>query len=189
MHTVKRHALGLAVSTLLLAAGANAEDPAAAPSAAPAVESAPAIPPESAGPHTVVLHANSLIGLRLLEAVSSETNKTGDTFALEVTDDVTVDGVVVIPTGSKVEGQVIHAARSGMLGKAGELLVTSRFVVVGERKVKLHTLLAGTGQNRIVLALFIWPFATGKKVIIPAGTELAAKIAQDEVFSVPPASK
>ena len=190
MRILKRTALGLASVGVLIAAHARAEDP-AAPSAALPAEVAPAEPApaaEAAGPRTVVLHANSYIPLRLAETISSETHATGATFALEVTENVTVDGVVVIPAGSRAEGQIIHATKSSMLGKPGELIITARFVAVGDRKVKLRSLLTGTGQSRAVVAFVIWPFVKGKQVIIPSDTELLAKVAEDETFVVPPAS-
>jgi hypothetical protein len=191
MRLLTRIAPVVVLLPLQFAPQGRAENPPAAPVAAPQADLAPSpplAPTQATAPRTVLLHANSLIPLQLLETVGSDTHTTGATFALEVSEDVTVDGVVVIPAGSKVEGQIIHAARSGMLGKPGELIVTSRFVMVGERKVKLRSLISGTGQSRADLAFVIWPFVKGKKVIIPADTELVAKIAQDETFAVPPAS-
>jgi hypothetical protein len=175
MRALKCIALSLVIVSVVPGAHARADEP----SATPAADAA-------AAPRIVVLHANSLVALRLLETVGSDTHIAGAMFALEVNEDVTVAGVVVIPAGSKVEGQVIHAAKSSVFGKAGELIVTSRFVMVGDRKVKLHSLMSGTGESRANLAAVFWPFIKGKKVIIPADTELVAKIFEDETFVVPP---
>lgn len=166
------------IAPLSLGAAQEPAPPATSQTTAPTAAAAPATA-------TVVLRKDTLIPLRLLETVSSDTHLRGAHFRLEVTDDISVDDVVVIPSGSIAEGEVIHAAKSSVFGKAGELMITSRFVTLGARQVKLHALLAGTGQSRADLAFFVWPFIKGKKVIIPDGTELIAKIANDETFTAP----
>ena len=179
----------LTYATALLAfgtlAGTDGVPPADQP-VQPAATEAAAVPASQAG--TVTLLKGALVALRLLEDVGSDTRVSGAQFKLEVTDDVKVDDLVVIPAGSIAIGEVIHAAKSSRLGKAGELSVTSRYVTVGDRQVKLRALLAGSGQNRTEVALFLWPFIKGKQIIIPHDTELVAKIANDELFSLPPHS-
>lgn len=135
-------------------------------------------------PGSVTLRANSLVPLRVLEPISSETTAIGTHFQLEVTDDIDVDDTVVIPAGSIAVAEVIHAAKSGMLGKAGELSVSARFVTVGERSIRLRAALGSAGANRTMLAWFI-PFTRGGKMEIPVGTQLVAKVAVDEVFQTP----
>jgi hypothetical protein len=127
------------------------------------------------------LRANSLVPLRMLETLNSDTSTAGTHFKLEVTDDINVDDTVVIPAGSVAEGEIIHAAKSGMLGKGGELSVSARFVYVGERQIKLRAALGSSGANKTMLALFV-PFARGRQLIIPEGTQLIAKVAADEMF-------
>ncbi|MGH8264760.1 MAG: hypothetical protein ACRET4_14880 [Steroidobacteraceae bacterium] len=176
-------------ATVLLAfralAGTDDVPPAEQP-VQPAATEVAAVP--AAQPGNVTLLKGVLVALRLLEDVGSDTQASGAQFKLEVTDDVKVDAVIVIPAGSIAIGEVIHAAKSSRLGKAGELSVTSRYVTVGDRQIKLRALLAGSGQNRTEVALFLWPFIKGKQIIIPHGTELVAKIANDESFTAPPSS-
>jgi hypothetical protein len=138
---------------------------------------------------SVVLRANTLIPLRLTESVGSDSHQSGARFRLVVTDDIHVDDLLVIPAGSVVEGEVIHAAKSGMFGKPGELSITSRLVLVGERRIKLRSLFAKAGKTNADLAFgvgMVLPlapfFIKGKQVIVPAGTELLARVAADEVF-------
>jgi hypothetical protein len=151
--------------------------------------------PATSGSANLVLSANTLVPLRLLEPVGSDTHVRGQFFRLEVSEDIRIDGVVVIPAGSPVTGQVIHAAKSGMLAKPGELTLTSRFVAVGERQIKLHSLLSQAGTQYSDLALgvtLIVPlapfFVRGRKVLIPADTPLVARVAADEVFAAPAAT-
>ena len=176
-------AAGAAESAAENPAGPAASGTAVAPAeqTAPAAPAAPATPGAPVAPATVTLHANALVPLRLLQSLSSDSTAAGTHFKLEVTDDINVDDTLVIPAGSIAEGEVIHAAKSGMLGKAGELSISARFVHVGERAIRLHAALGTAGANKSNVALFI-PFVRGGKVEIAEGTELIAKVANDEVF-------
>ena len=147
------------------------------------------VPVTAPAVRTAGLRANTLIPLRLVDSVGSDTHLTGAHFRLLVTEDIYVDDQLVIPAGSNSEGQVIHAAKSGMFGKAGELSITSRFVQIGERRIKLHSLFAKAGQSKADLAFgvgIIIPlapfFIKGKQVIVPADTELIARVVADEKF-------
>jgi hypothetical protein len=143
---------------------------------------------------TLVLPAETEIHLRLLEPVASNTHQHGDRFKLEVAEPVAVDGAVVIPAGAACVGEVVHAAKAGFGGKAGELILASRFVQVGEREVKLRSFSAGNGEQRVNLAMglsfvVVGLFVQGKNIVLPAGTDVFANIAADSelaaVSSVP----
>ena len=41
---------------------------------------------------------------------------------------VVIDGKEVIPAGTTGQGQIVHAAKSGWGGKAGELIVAVRYI-------------------------------------------------------------
>ena len=91
----------------------------------------------------------------------------------------------MIPAGSAGEGEVIHAARSGIGGKPGELLVTARFVRVGDREVRLRSFSLGAkGHDRsdasLATSIVTGPFGlfvVGGVMIIPRGTVAGAKTA------------
>ena len=74
---------------------------------------------------TVSLPALTPVLIQFDEKVSSEKNRNGDRFRFHVAADVRVGDAVVIPQGAPGEGEVIHAAKSGMAGKAGELIVAA----------------------------------------------------------------
>jgi hypothetical protein len=140
---------------------------------------------------TAVLRANTLIPLRLMESIGSDTHVGGAKFPLVVTEDVYVDDLLVVPAGTQAEGEVIHAAKSGMFGKAGELSITSRVLFVGDRRVRLRSLYAKAGETKADLAMgvgLVIPlapfFIRGKQVIVPQETELIARVAVDEEFAV-----
>ncbi len=164
-----------------VAAGEPDQSTAVVP-AAPAEAGTPAPSMQAASaPRTVVLRANALLPLRFAESVGSDTHHPGNTFRMEVTDDIMVDDLVVIPAGSIAAGEVIHAQPAGMLGKAGELIVSARYVLVGEREIRLRSALGSAGKGNLAGAFFV-PFVRGKQASIPENTEVVAKIASDESF-------
>jgi hypothetical protein len=148
----------------------------------PAAAEAPATPDV-----LVTVPALTPVFLRIDEELSSKKHKNGDRFAILLDEDVQIGGAVVIPAGSVGEGEVIHAARSGMGGKAGELLVTARFVRVAGREVRLRSFSLGAkGRDRsdqaLGLAIVTGPiglFVVGGVMIIPRGTVAAAKTTED----------
>jgi hypothetical protein len=132
------------------------------------------------------LAAGTEIHLRLLEPVASHTHKRGDRFKLEVAEPITVDQAVIVPAGSPATGEVVHAAKSGMSGKAGELILVARFLRVGEHEVKLRSFVAGNGENRLALATGLGMtlglpalFVVGKNLVLPADTDVYAKVSAD----------
>jgi len=162
------------------------EQPAPVQPAGPAPPAASA-QPASPATRTLILHANSLIPLRFMESVGSDANKPGTNFRMQLTDDINVDDAVVIPAGSIAVGEVIHSQPAGAFGKAGELIVSARYVLLGERQIKLHSNLGSAGRSEVGAAFFI-PFVHGKQAVIAADSEVVAKTARDESFEVPAAA-
>lgn len=132
---------------------------------------------------TVLLPANSAVPMRFLTAVSSATYVRGQRFELQLTDDITVGDKIVLPAGSIVIGEVIHAQKAGMLGKAGELIIAARYVTLGERQIKLRAQMMRTGQDKTVAALMLVPFIRGKDLVFSAETEVIARTVTDETFN------
>lgn len=140
--------------------------------------------------HLYTLAAGTEVHLRLLEAVASNTHKRGERFKLEVAEPLVVDDRIVVPAGAPAVGEVIHAAKSGAAGKAGELILAARFISVGEHEVKLRSFTAGNGENRLGLATGLGItlgipalFVVGKNLVLPAGTDVYAKVTADTSLS------
>jgi hypothetical protein len=97
------------------------------------------------------LPAHTPVVIQLDDEISSNRNHPGDRFRLHVAEDVRVGDVVLIPAGTAGEGEVIHVQKSGMGGRAGELIVTARFVEVGGVRVRLRSFEPGarTGKQHI----------------------------------------
>lgn len=153
----------------------------------PAEEAAPSVADSQATLRT--LAAGTEIHLRLLEPVASHTHKRGDRFKLDVAEAIAIDESVVIPAGSPAIGEVVHAAKPGMSGKAGELILATRWLSTGAHEVKLRSFTAGNGENRLALATGLGVtlgipglFVVGKNLVLPAGTDVYAKVAADTLL-------
>ena len=154
----------------------------------PSSEAAPVVVESAADvfSRSRILATGTEVHLRLLEPVASHTHKRGDRFKLEVAELIAVDGEIIVPAGSPAIGEVVHAAKPGMSGKAGELILVVRWLRSGDHEVKLRSFTAGNGENRLALAMGLGVtlgipalFVVGKNLVLPAGTEVYAKVTTD----------
>jgi hypothetical protein len=81
-------------------------------------ERRPRTPPP---PQVVELPAGTEIPVRLDDTLSSKDSQAGQSFSATVSDDVTANGTVVIPKGSRADGTVVDAKALGKF-KGGALL-------------------------------------------------------------------
>jgi hypothetical protein len=138
-------------------------------------------PPES----RVTVPALTQVSIRIEEEIASNRHKPGDRFRIVVAEPVIVNDVVVIPAGSEGEGEVIHAAKAGAGGKAGELILAARYVRVGDVEVRLRSFALGaTGKDRsgnaLATSFVAGPFAMfvkGGAIVVPPQTVGIAKTA------------
>jgi hypothetical protein len=173
---------------LLISAPANCQQ-----QPAPAVQ-APAPIPSSAPPPPNTLLDGTAIKLRLAQNLSSETNKTGDQVSFEVTDEVAVDGVVVIPKGSQALATVTFAEPKRRMGRGGKLDVNVDSVrLMDGEKAQLRASQENKGGGHIgamttamvATSIVFFPaaplflFMHGKSVEIPKGTEVIAYVQGD----------
>lgn len=132
----KLHSALVAGATLLLIpAAASAQEapapvaaapaPAETPAAMPAVVEMPMAAPMSA---EALLPANSEVLLTMNEAVSSKSHRLGEKFSLTVAQDVRVDGMTVIPRGTRAVAQITRRTGKGGFGKSGKMDFTFRYL-------------------------------------------------------------
>jgi hypothetical protein len=104
----------------------------APPAIAQAPAPAPVAPPAPAEPvtrpqasvsveDTFVLPADSVIGVEIDRTISSETAQVEDRVDARVARDVLFDGVVVIPAGARVRGEVVRVERGGRFKERGRI--------------------------------------------------------------------
>lgn len=134
------------------------------------------------------------IKLRLGENISSETSKTGDSVPFEVTEEVMVDGVVVIPKGAQALATVTNAEPKRRMGRGGKLDVNVDSVRLADgEKAQLRAVKDTSGGGHVgamtgamvATAVVFFPaaplflFMHGKSVDIPKGTEVIAFVQGD----------
>lgn len=135
----------------------------------------------------------SIVELELAETVSSKTHQRGDPVAIRLAEPIRTETGVLVPAGVTGRGEVISAAKAGMLGKAGELLLAARYLEYNGQKIPLRTFrLGASGQNNAaaVLALgMVVPVSfliKGGDIEIPAGARANAKLAADLDLPIQP---
>ena len=146
-----------------------------------------------------LLPANAVLELEMLDAVDSNTSKRGDRFRMRVVQPVVSGQRVLVPAGSIAIGEVVHAQKTGLGGRAGELILAGRYLELPQGQVKLRSTLGGpaasTGKNELVQATTVTLFfgalgfvVKGGHTGLPVGAGLRARIAEDtRILDVPSA--
>jgi hypothetical protein len=80
----------------------------------------------------LVVAADSVIGLQVETAVSSETARVEDSVSARVTRDVKVGDRIAIPAGSRAEGEVTMVERGGRLKERARLGVRFTSIVLAD---------------------------------------------------------
>jgi hypothetical protein len=201
MSMVSKHfQCALAAGALLWALPARAQDAAAVPAA----EQQPAPEPAAQAAETqeadacCTVAALTPVEIEITELVSSNLSKSRQTFTFKLAAPLVASGRVVAPAGTPGVGEVVHAAKSGIGGKAGELILAARYLEIGGQRVGLRSLRYGRAQGKdssgtvgiatsaaaavVPVAAVVGFLITGGEVRIPEGTRAYAKIAADTVL-------
>lgn len=132
------------------------------------------------------LRAGTPVRLRLLNALNSKQAKTGQSFDLEVVDDVMVDGHIVIARWSSARGEVTFAKNKGNWGKSGKLDTQVVSVNANGNNIALRGTVAqkgDTGTVGVVAAIAFLPlagfFVSGTSAELAAGTPYSGYIVND----------
>lgn len=133
-----------------------------------------------------VLAAGTPVALRTLQSMSSKDAIQGQRFPLEVTEDVLVQGALVIPKGARAVGEVSRVLEKGMFGKAGKLEVRILFVEVGGARIRLDGVVRDKGESGLGPVVLAAPLIglsagmfSGTHAMIPAGTLVTGHVYQD----------
>ncbi len=153
-------------------------------------EVAPPSPPVTAPAQRVLLKRDTPIELMATKEVNTADVKPGTIFKLRVNRPVTIDGVVVIPIGAWVYGEVLAARGSRGLGRSGTLKAKLSYLELGDTKIAVtgdvSTKGAAVTSTVILVALAGWPgfFNRGNDAKIKAGDMVSALIGEDVAFDV-----
>ncbi|TCS18089.1 hypothetical protein [Caulobacter sp. BK020] len=168
------------LSYALASAGFGQADASGPP---PAVAASPV--PET----TLRLPAGAQVEVELVDTLSSRVNKLGDRFALRLAQPISSRGVDVVAAGATGQGEVIDAARAGMGGRQGKLIISARYLDLNGRRVRIRGMtFMASGKSRVDLAtgVLLAPyvgvaaaFIQGGEIEIPAGARATVRLAED----------
>ena len=127
---------------------------------------------------TNVLPQGTTVRLRTLTALSSNENTVGQRFDLETVDDVTLNGITIIPRGSHAVGEISFAKKKGMWGKSGRLQTSLISVRANGIDIPLRggtsNQKGDTGTAGVVASIAVIPiagfFVTGTSAVLPMGS-------------------
>jgi hypothetical protein len=125
-----------------------------------------------------MLRNGTPIRMKLGKTISSATAHVGDVVELQVTEEVLVDGVSVIPQGAVATGVVKEAEPKKRLGHGGKLAFSIDFVRLKDNeKAAVRSFQESTGSNSSAGAIL--PLGTGKEVVFTQGSEFTAYVDGD----------
>ena len=151
------------------------------------------IKPES---EQVVLPMGTALTITTKEEISSKVFFHGDAVAMEVDEDVLVNGRVVITKGTAVKGGVSYARQGADYGRPGELILEAESVIaVDGQEIKLRGTLGKNGKDETgtgaVLSIVLGRFGDmlarenkGGNARIKAGTKVKAYTREDESIAI-----
>ncbi len=175
------HAGKLLIAVLLVAIGSQSPSP------------QNEIKPES---EQVVLPMGTALTITIKEEISSKVFFHGDAVAMEVDEDVLVNGRVVIVKGTPVKGSVSYARQGADYGRPGELTLDAESVIaVDGQEIKLRGTLGKRGKDETdtgaVLSIVLGRFGDmlarenkGGNARVKAGMKVKAYTREDESIAV-----
>lgn len=141
--------------------------------------------------------AATIVDIEIAEPLSSKTAKIDAIFSIRLAEPLTDGERVILPAGTPGKGQVVHAAKAGGMGRAGELLLAARYLEFNGSKIPLRRFrLGGSGKDRshdsllVGAAVGLLPtfFMKGGEVDFPNGTRAHATVAADTEIPAEPSS-
>ena len=93
------------------------------PPPAPAAPATPPPPPPPPPPQKVSIPSGTALAVRLVDPIDSEKNQAGDTFHATLNNPITIDGQVVIPSGSDVTGHLADVKSAGKFAGQSQVVL------------------------------------------------------------------
>lgn len=174
----------LAIASMLLVAGSGTAQTVVVPAPTQS-ENVALVPQQAAGN---VLRAGAPVPVALSEALTTKGKqlRVGQRVQLEVAQDVLMDGRVVIPARSPVEGVLTEVRNKGMWGKSGAIRLHIKSVNINGVNIRLKGDMDTRGQTGtagVVGALVVLPvagfFVTGTSAEMPLNMPGRAFLDQD----------
>ena len=96
-------------------------------------------PPPPPPPTTAVVPAGTVVEVRLQESLSTKTNQAGESFEMQLDEDLIVDGKLLAPEASRVIGRLTHVKKSGKVEGLAQLGMDLQKIVVGDEEYSLKS--------------------------------------------------
>lgn len=126
----------------------------------------------------LILLDSTPVRMKLGRALSSADAQVGDEVDLEVSEDVVVDGLLVISKGAIATGVVNEAEPKKALGRGGKLGVLVRSVrLANNQEAVLRS--GGEAKGSSSTAGMVIPVMRGKDITFPKGTDITAYVNGD----------
>ncbi len=116
--------------------------------------------------------------------------RVGQRFQMEVNQNITANGVTVIPAGTPGIGEVTDVRNKGMWGKSGYINARAVSIRLGDRSFRLSGAFDDkgvTGTGGVVAAIALIPiagfFTTGTSAFIASGSAVKAFLDEDIAFA------
>jgi hypothetical protein len=168
--------------------------PATPATAANATSATPA-PASAVAPGTLLVPANTVVQLELLEEVSSKTGNPGNFFRLRLAEPLAINGTLLLPAGTPAIGEIVHVQKASVGGKAGELLIAARYIDAPQGRIKLRSSFGAVGKDHSNVAIGVTTalgpvgfIVSGGQKILNVGTLLSARIAAETPLALPAAT-
>lgn len=169
--------------------------------AVPALAQTAAVVPQPAAPAQIaiiqpsatenILRAGAEVPLILREELTTKKKqlRVGQRFQMEVSANVTQNGVTVIPAGTPAVGEITEVRNKGMWGKSGYIGARILSLRLGDRHIRLTGTFDDkgvTGTGGVVAAVAFVPiagfFTTGTSAFIASGSATKGFLDEDIVF-------
>lgn len=139
------------------------------------------------GPAPRTLPKGTTVTFTINAALGSKVSAIDQPFPISLSQPITLPDGVVIPAGITGMGEVVHAAKAGFAGKAGELILAVRYLTCGTTKIPLGKFRYGAvGENRtgevFAASMVFAPAAfmmAGGEIDVPTGTVGTARTTAD----------
>ena len=100
---------------------------------------APAAPPPPPPPQKVTIASGTALTVRLVDAIDSEKNQVGDTFHATLNNPLTINGDVVVPSGSDVQGHLTNVKSAGKFAGQSEVVLQLDSITSGGNTYNIQT--------------------------------------------------
>lgn len=125
------------------------------------------------------------VSLILSETLTSKKHVKGDLFKLSISEDLMIDGILVLPIGTTVVGEITRAETKAAFGVAGKLEARLLYAELPSGTLRLTGRIGNKGKSGTTETVLTYAaigsiafVVTGKSAEIPQGTELSARIGE-----------